>query len=223
MAMSQPHELIAALATLAWPLLLAFLLWKLFPIVKEILQSRGFTIKIAGMEVSVQEAAQQLRTQIEDLQKHVIRLRSGEQPSGTSPEPGKLLSHGEPKKPPRILWVDDDPKGNVLQIAHLKDRGIDVVQAVSTNEAIAHLNSGMAFDAVISDMGRREGGVYNAHAGLAFLNEMKQVGHHVPFYVYTSPEAAAHSDKEVRAAGGDGATASAVELQEWINRKLKAE
>src|SRR5262245_15465780 len=141
--MSHPHELISALAALAWPLLLALLLWKLFPIVKEILQSRGFSVKIAGMEVSVQEAAQQLSTRIQDLQKHVMLLRSGQEPNGARAESSKPLADRAPKKPTRILWVDDNPKGNALEIAQLKDRGIDVVQAVATNESMANLSSGM--------------------------------------------------------------------------------
>jgi hypothetical protein len=60
--MAQTIELIKALTPLAWPLMLAFLLWKLFPALKGIVTSRSFAVKIAGMEVSVQDATEQFQT-----------------------------------------------------------------------------------------------------------------------------------------------------------------
>ncbi|MCC8977608.1 response regulator [Bradyrhizobium acaciae] len=216
-------ELIKALTPLAWPLMVAILLWKLFPILRGIVTSRSFSVKIAGMEVSVQDATEQFQTQISDLQKQVLLLRSNKQPAGSGldftepPVPSAVA-----KKSPRILWVDDKPTGNALEIAQLRQRGIDVTQAESTDDAMAILNNDLSFDAIVSDMGRREHGTYRSQAGLMFLNALRRAGYNVPFLVYSSQKYAARNSAEVRSAGGDGATASPVELLEWIDRKVKS-
>jgi CheY-like chemotaxis protein len=213
-------ELIKALTPLAWPLMVAILLWKLFPILRGIVTSRSFSVKIAGMEVSVQNATEQFQTQISDLQKQVLLLRSGKQPAESDfTEPPEQSAVA--KKSARILWVDDNPSGNALEIAQLRLRGIDVTQALSTEDAMAMLNSNLSFDAIVSDMGRREHGTYRAQAGLVFLSALRRAGYNVPFLVYSSQKYAARNNEEVRSAGGDGATASPVELLEWIDRKVR--
>jgi CheY-like chemotaxis protein len=215
-------ELIKALTPLVWPLLVAILLWKLFPVLKGIVTSRSFSVKIAGMEVSVQDATEQFQTQISDLQKQVLLLRSDKQPAGSGPEfTEPPAPSAVAKRSPRILWVDDNPTGNALEIAQLRERGIDVTQAVSTDDAMAVLNNDLSFDAIVSDMGRREHGAYRAQAGLMFLKALRRAGYNVPFLVYSTQKYAARNNEEVKSAGGDGATASPVELLEWIDLKVK--
>ncbi len=219
--MSQAIELIKALTPLVWPLMLAILLWKLYPTLKAIVTSRGFSVKIAGMEVSVQNATEQIRTQIEDLQKQVILLRSGKKGDGSTPEPSKTPAPRAAAKAPTILWVDDNPTNNALEIAQLRDREIDVVQAASTDEAMAALNKNLRFDAIISDMARREHGEYRSQAGLVLLKALKRAGYEdVPFLVYSSEKYATRNGEEVRSERGAGATASPVELLEWIDQQI---
>src|SRR4051812_32935841 len=106
--MPQTVEFIKALTALAWPLILAVLLWKIFPALKTIITSKGFSVKIAGMEVSVQDATEQIRTQIEDVQKQVMSLRSatsgGAEPTTSEAPRAAQSTKGRPF---RILWVDD--------------------------------------------------------------------------------------------------------------------
>lgn len=222
--MSLAVEIIKALTALAWPVMLAIILWKLFPSVKAIVTSRSFSVNIAGMQISVQDATEQFRTQIEDLQKQVMLLRSERQAQGAEPEPAVEPNEERLErtvsKHPRILWVDDKPSNNALEIAQLKERGIDVVSAVSTEDAMAILNNDAGFDAMISDMGRRESGGYRAQAGLVLLKAARKAGYNVPFLVYSSQKYAARNKEEVIEANGDGATASPVELLEWIGKKI---
>ncbi|MBR1177540.1 response regulator [Bradyrhizobium sp. KB893862 SZCCT0404] len=220
--MMEVVELIKASTQLAWPAILAVFLWKLYPVLKGIITSRSFSVKIAGMEVSVQDATEQFQTQIADLQKQVLLLRSAHPTNGAAPtfdSPPAASAVGQHS--PRILWVDDKPAGNALEMGQIKELGIDITEAASTEDALAILNSAPSFNGVISDMGRREQGVYHAQAGLVFLNALRRAGHTVPFLVYSSQRNAARNNEEVKAAGGDGATASAVELLEWIARKVK--
>lgn len=209
-------EWVKALTPLAWPLLAAVLLWRLFPALHAIATSRAFTVKVAGMELSVQSATEQLRNQIEDLQKQVLALRS-EPASGTEPK-AHLTEPASSAAPvaPRGLWVDDKPDNNAFEIAQLEDEGIEIVQASSTEEAMAILASSRGFGFVISDMGRREGGAYRGQAGLLLLSAMRRAGFDTPFMVYSARRYADRNNAEVREAGGDGATASPIELMEWI-------
>ena len=70
-------------------------------------------------------------------------------------------------------------------------------------------------------MGRREQGEYRSQAGLILLNAVRRAGYKTPFFVYSSKTYAARNDAEIKSAMGDGATASPVELFEWVNKKIK--
>jgi CheY-like chemotaxis protein len=121
-----------------------------------------------------------------------------------------------------VLWVDDKMSNNAFQIAQLHDAGVTVVQSPSTEDAMAILASSPPFDAVISDMGRREGGRYDQNAGLTLLRRMREGGFLTPFIVYSSQKYAERNRAEVIAATGDGATSSPVELMEWVRSKVQA-
>jgi len=218
------------IAKAAWPIIAAVLLWFLYPALAAIIRSRSFSIKVAGMEVSVQDATEQLRTQIDDLQRQVIALRTGAPAATTTaaassrrPKSGPDASPSPASARRRILWVDDNMSNNAFQIAQLNDAGITVVKSSSTADAMAILKGSAPFDAVISDMGRREQGAWQGEAGLGLLREMRSNGHDEPFIVYSSRAYATRHDAEVRKAGGDGATSSPVELLEWVRRKVPAD
>ena len=111
--MSQAIELLKALTPLAWPLMVGIVLWILFPILKAIVTSRAFSVKIAGTEITVQDATEQFRAQIEDLQKTsnfaTIRTAGATTPQSKEPVQRPI------SKTPRILWVDDNPTNNALE------------------------------------------------------------------------------------------------------------
>ena len=68
-------KLLDAISKLAWPLLAAALLWKLYPVLRKVFESRSFAIKVAGIDVSVQDASEQLAKQIQELQDQFLNLR----------------------------------------------------------------------------------------------------------------------------------------------------
>jgi CheY-like chemotaxis protein len=219
-------DLIKALSGLAWPLIVAALLAALYPTLKTIVRSRSFTVKVAGMEVSVQDAAEQLRAQVEDLQHQVIALRGESSPAKAAKVNTAARSMARPQveardRGARVLWVDDNMSNNAFQIAQLHDQGITVVQSGSTPDAMSILGSSPPFDAVISDMGRREGGTYQGQAGLNLLKTMREAHIDTPFMVYSSQRYADRNRQAIQAAGGDGATSSPVELIEWVRQKTR--
>jgi CheY-like chemotaxis protein len=211
-----------AAAKLLWPILAGVLAWKLFPSIRRIIESRGFTFKVGGIEVTVQQAANELAAQVEDLKDKVAELRqqveAGVAPGARSPlaRPPRARTPGSgPVR--RLLWVDDEPANNAYQIASFRKEGLDVDQADSTPQAVRMLRrNGSGADVVISDMGRQESGRFEPLAGLKLIEAVRAAGIDIPIIIYTSVESAARYRDDVLAAGGSGITASPVELDEMI-------
>ncbi len=213
--LSNITELAKSVAELAWPVIVAVLIWRLFPLLRSLVESRAFTVKVAGMEISVQEASQQIQAQIDDLRGKLSELRQQGNPSSVvSPTRRSTESRG-------VLWVDDVPTNNAFAVAQLRDRGHEVNQVTSTSEALKFLAAeSPTIAAVLSDMGREEMGRFNPEAGLDLLAEMRRAGYIQPFLVCTTGQAASHYDAILRAKGGDGATNSLVEVFEFVKRAI---
>jgi CheY-like chemotaxis protein len=215
-------DVLKVIIPLAWPLLIAVLLWHLLPTIKKVIDSRAFTLKFAGIEVTTQEATDQIKAQLQDLKDQVLALRkiASEPAEGVSAPIAEEVSAPIVDTAPRsILWVDDRPSNNAIEISQLEERGYKVITALSTNEAMATL-ARERVGVIISDMGRREEGRYVAQAWLVLLRAARASGYKQPFIIYTSSRYAEKNDTEVKASGGDGATASPVKLLEWIESHL---
>jgi CheY-like chemotaxis protein len=218
-------EWIQALADLIWPVLAGVVLMALLPTIIQVVKSRAFTIKYANFELSVQDSTQQLRKQIEDLQDQV-RAISG-QPGLSTPAPRRealstLAKSQAPPQPSRaILWVDDQPAHNAFEIAKLQRDGLEISTAESTQAALALLESRAESPAlIVSDMGRREGLVVKRTAGLELIREARSRGINLPIYIYAAPEAVEKYAQQVLQAGGNGITASPLQLFQFIDQGM---
>lgn len=212
--------LIQAVSIMLIPLAAVILIILLFNPIRQIVANRKFTIKIAGFELSAQEASDQLRKQVDDLQKKIAMLEGkgapnqqipamfdatiAESPSPLSPAPAPL---GPMAGPMRILWVDDRPRNNAYEVAGLEDEGHRVLQVTSTDQALDQL-SGSRFDVVLSDMGRPEG----RDAGLDLLKRLREAGSEISFGFYTSQSSIKRTGEDMRKLGIFVATSSYVEL-----------
>jgi CheY-like chemotaxis protein len=230
-------RIIEAIGSLLWPLLVAVLLIRILPHVPGVvadlrrsLRTRAFTVKVAGVELTVEEATEQLRRQVTDLQTHMAaqlaegdgRDRAGPPPP---PSPGSAAGVGEAAGPsgpgrPTLLWVDDHPDGNALELAKLRDDGIEVLLARSTAEALDVLSLRRGVHAVVTDLGRTEDGEFRTHAGLALLRQLKEAEHDQPVLVYTEAARAELYRQDALDAGAALVTASPVELLAALRRIL---
>jgi CheY-like chemotaxis protein len=209
-------KLIESMGNILWPVIAAVVLWKIFPQIQEILKSRNLKIKIGDMEISAQEASEQLRIKIEDLQNKVSELREYTHKDIKGEKAIKDLFM-PPSTPRRILWVDDNPSNNAFEIARLRDNGVEIYEVKSTDEALRLLvTQGLSFRAVISDMGRREGGVFRPKAGISLIQQVRNAGIKIPIFVFTTSMKIEQIRDEVQLMGGNGATASSVELFEML-------
>jgi CheY-like chemotaxis protein len=227
-------RIIEAIGALLWPLLVAVLLIKVIPHIpgvvadlRRAMRTRGFTVKVGGVELSVEEATEQLRRQVTDLQTHMaVQLAERPEPTlGAPPAPGASPAGAEagPAAGPgraTILWVDNNPDGNALELAKLRDDGLEVLLARSTAEAMDVLSLRRGVRAIVTDMGRSEDGEYRSHAGLALLRQLKEAEQDQPVLVYTSARRAELDRQDALDAGATVVTASPTELFAAIRRLL---
>jgi CheY-like chemotaxis protein len=224
--------LVDAASKLAWPLLAGVAAAALYPAIKRVLDSRGFKVKVGEMEITVQEASDQLASQVADLQRQVEVLRTSlnagasrverEVSEPVSPDIASAMERKRAASTPRrILWVDDVPSNNAFEVAKLRGEGIEVIEATSTEEGVRIAVAGrLPVALVVTDMGRREEGRYIAKAGLQLIETLRAAGLRIPIFVYTSSSNLERNREDVARIDGNGVTASPVELFEMISRVI---
>jgi len=214
---------VEALAALAWPLLTGLVIWKLWPYLLEVVKSRAMAIRVGTFELSVQESSDELRKTDEDLQRTVEDLRGTVEKLCAQVDPHseilKPKSQYEAPTERLVAWVDDSPKNNAYEITRLQSEGTDVLMIKSTEEAVRVLvDQERPVWAVVSDMTRLESGTYNREAGIDLIRKLRSASVLVPIYVYTSAQTIQRIKNKVTEAGGNGITASRVELFKFLNQ-----
>jgi CheY-like chemotaxis protein len=196
------------LTGLAWPVLVGLVIWVLLPSIRAVLHSRAFSVKAGGMEISVQDASDQLASQLEDLREQISALKA-QQGDADSVPIGEGLRNLR-----TVLWVDDYPENNAFEMDALLRNQIAVDQAASTREAVGKATS-RSFDAIITDIGREADG---EDAGLDLLKALKEHNIAAPVIVYASAAAAGRAREAALALGAYGVTSSGTELLDLLAR-----
>jgi CheY-like chemotaxis protein len=239
-------RVIEAIGSLLWPLLAAVLLIRVIPHIpgvvadlRRAMRTRAFTVRMGGVELSVEEAAEQLRRHVADLQDHLageFAGREGAAPPAPPPSPGAAPPPQAPvpggasdrsapaadQGRPTVLWVDDEPDANTLELAKLRDDGVEVLLARSTAEAMDVLSLRRGVGAIVTDLGRSEDGEFRSHAGLALLRQLHEAEQDQPVVVYTSLRRVELDRQDALDAGAAVVTASPVELLAAVRRLLSA-
>jgi len=187
--MSDIAQLLEAIGVVAWPAIIVLLILMFRPAIAGLIESaksRKFTLKLGGQELTMEEASEQQRKLIADLQAQVLEIKKSLEgvapPAPTAPEKEML------KMPPAVasvLWVDDQPKNNSYFVQQLVDRGVNVELAMSTAEGLRMFDK-KTYGVVISDMGRTEDGIYKPTAGLELLKVIRERNKTIPFIIYSS-------------------------------------
>ena len=211
-------ETVQALADLAWPVLIGIVVWRLLPTIRNIANSRGFTIRAGSAEISVQQASDQMLGRIENLREQVSVLKlqvAGMEGSGSAEA---LPIASGVSQLHRILWVDDYPDNNAYEVEALQRKGVVVDLARSTAEAMRAVGRApQPYDAVITDMGREEHGEARPQAGLQLIRGLREQDVTSPVIVYASACAVGGAREELAKLGVQG-TSSATVLLEILGR-----
>ncbi len=207
-------DLLEALSGYAWPVVLGVIVWRLLPTIREVINSRGFTIKAGSTEITVQQASDQMLDRVEDLREQLSALKAqvGGAGGGATREIAPAASGVERLR--RVLWVDDHPENNAYEVEALQRKGVAVALARSTAEGLRAASDEL-FDAIVTDMGRKEDGRDRPDAGMELIEELREREVPAPVVVYASAQAVHRTRERFEGAGAQG-TASATELLEML-------
>nr|WP_315483962.1 response regulator [uncultured Undibacterium sp.] len=220
-------HLISAFAALAWPLVCAVLVYIFYEPIKSLIESargRKFTFKVAGNELTMEEASEQQRFILSDLQTKIAELEKrfedkiSKQQSPNSEAAG-MFTNITPKiesQNLRILWVDDNPKNNSYLVANLEAQGALVEISRSTEDAMSKFRNAQ-FDAVISDMGRPE----SKRAGLDLNAKIKESNPEIPVFIFCGNATALRMHDEAIRAGVREITASPTTLLSALHKSTR--
>ncbi|HET9291383.1 MAG TPA: hypothetical protein VFQ49_09895, partial [Actinomycetes bacterium] len=111
---------------------------------------------------------------------------------------------------------------NTLELAKLREDGIEVLLARSTAEALDVLSLRRGVGAIVTDLGRSEDGEFRSHAGLALLRQLGEAEHDQPVLVYTSGRRVELDRQDAVDAGAAVVTSSPTELFAALGRILAA-
>ncbi|SDW55427.1 response regulator [Nitrosomonas communis] len=205
--MESLSKLITALSSLAWPVIFGLLLYKFHKPIQTLIESargRKFTIKVAGNELTMEEASEQQRKIVNDVQSRLAEIEKRLEVSKTI-----SLNRESKEAPPtkRILWVDDNPKNNSYLVASLQEMGHFVEIARSTDEGIRKFKESSP-DIVISDMRRPE----DKKAGITLTKAIHSIKDGVPIFIFCGGWAARNMREEALASGVTEITSSGTTL-----------
>ncbi|MBN8509328.1 MAG: response regulator [Burkholderiales bacterium] len=178
----------------------------IFKFVETLIYPPSPNVRLAsGRELPVEELTRLQQVALEDVQRTVARMAKQ---IPAEEEAGDL------RRAPaqRVLWVDDNPENNALLVDQLERMGVSVDAVKSTDDAKRRFDGGARYAAVVSDMGRTEGGRRVDDAGVVLVRELKARFPALPVFVYCSPQALTTFGDAARAAGVDHITSSGTRL-----------
>jgi CheY-like chemotaxis protein len=194
--MDNISALIDSIAKFMWPLIVIVLIVSFRKSIQALIdsgRSRKFNIKIGEMEVGMDEVSKQQGDMIKDLQTQVTNLQKDIEAIQAHPageERGGAVAFAAPAEPVPskvnyLLWVDDNPSNNAFLIDSLLKKGVRITTALTTREGMEKFQHGN-FDAVISDMGRKENMLFIPTAGVELIRSIRNINKAVPIYIYSA-------------------------------------
>lgn len=220
--MAEVSELLKALSALAWPLVFLAVALVFRRLIFRMMSRDHVSLKVAGMELSVADAAEQVGKNLADLTERVAQVEAywkaaaGRRHMEPAPTPAESRSAAGPS----ILWVDDVPMNNAFLIQKFEQEGLYVQKEISTRSALAAWER-RSFDLVISDLGRRENGVDNPFAGLDLVKALRARGSAVPILIFAGPRGLQNRE-DLLAAGATEVSASPVDVFKFVSERRTA-
>lgn len=213
-----------AIASLAWTALAAFVLYKLWPVLADVLKREGTTIKVGSFELAVPQATQALGISVADIQERLSALElrvNASKPVTQEVGPGEATDEKAFAKSSwqRLLWVDDYPSNNAFLIEHFREKGIEVVISLSTRDALNRLKN-EKFPAIITDLGREEDGVNNPYAGLDLIRAVRSQNDTTPILVFAGRRGMENQEKLLDA-GANDVTHSGVVVTGFVDKHVR--
>ncbi|MBB5153087.1 response regulator [Saccharopolyspora phatthalungensis] len=203
-------------------------------------EKRELEFEIGGQRLTMHELNDQQNEMIQDLQRQLSMLSKQledrdrvdaalEVPKPIAvpalPEVADLPGNGEGEhqgelppvqaptgpEPFAVLWIAERPEAHAILAEQLRENGVRVTMATTTDAALAELSQ-RPYRLIVEDMGRKENGRWRPDAGLALLSELRDLGVDTPVIVYSSARAQQQYGEHARQLGAVGTTSSAYEM-----------
>jgi CheY-like chemotaxis protein len=220
-------EFWSAVSALVWPLALLVLVLVLRAPIAALLSRETVKLSVAGVEISVADAARRANTDLVKLQERVAELESrlelDEEAWAEAGGPVRTPDAAVARPPSRsfsILWVDDHPANNAFLVSRLQEEGLRVRSERTTADAMRALGQ-EPLDVVVTDLGREEEGGRNAMAGLDLIRAMRAAGHGQPVMVYAGVRALEHREA-LQSAGAEVVTGVGVDVFKFVRKHRDA-
>ena len=212
------------LSALVWPVLLAYILVRFSPSLKEFFARLGeLSLKGGGFEATV-------KSQKAEATSALVAATVSRPDAATTPqaaardakEAAEVVTETVNARTIRrargatILWVDDNPNNNTYERQSLEALGVSFVLATSTDELLTKL-AARRFDVIISDMNRPP----DPHAGFTLLEKLRASGDQTPFIIYAGSKAPEYKAEALRR-GALGCTNRPSELFEYVLTALRS-
>lgn len=127
-----------------------------------------------------------------------------------------VMSQTFPETRRLVLAVNDDPQADLGLYEWLASRGVAVLRAYSTTQALALLDRARVH-VVISDLARSEGGVVHKRAGMDLARQIRDRGSDVPLVIYTLDKSLQARELAVEA-GANYVTEGEADLRDWLTK-----
>jgi hypothetical protein len=173
-------------------------------------------LKFGALEAEFSQRVGHIEERLQDLSDSATdpaeRERQHEPSAVSEAVPGESEGGGLPASTlSRVVWVDDKPETNRLEIAELRKR-FDVITAKSTDDGIVEVGKDPDRTMAISDAVRKERGEINLHAGKQFLDAIRKRFPQVPIYIFCGPGSIERQGEDLEEAGTRLVTSSWTEL-----------
>jgi CheY-like chemotaxis protein len=215
-------EFVKAIGLIAWPALAAFAVYKLLPFIQDYLTRGNVKFKIGNMELTLEQATESISSQVKDLQDKVLEIERKILLVGApnvSVAPAGAVASGRRNQAARILWVDDNPSRNAIQVDKLTKDGISIEIATTTAQAVEKFE-GQDYDLIISDMLRIENGAIRSDAGIQLATKIRERDPKIPIFIFTTYQSNYKLKERAQSAGINTITNSTVELYQHIDSVL---
>jgi CheY-like chemotaxis protein len=205
-------QVISAIAVLLWPLIVlavVALFWRPLRQLLRTAERREVTVKWGGQEITLKQLTGQQTEELADLRSRLAEL---EDRVGPTVADDADVAEDEPE--PRgagVLWVDDNPANNAIEVERLRQADVSVRTVLSTDEAV-RAHSHRRFALIVSDMARSEDGHMVADAGVELVRQVRSGDADTPIVIYSASAGVSRYGAAAREAGANVVTSSAYEL-----------
>ena len=205
------------LGSVLWPIVTLIIFFAGKNLIGKLFTKDQISIEVAGMKLNLADAAKNIGKDLADLQQKVASIEQSMQNAQKSAGTSEILNPSlslPTQKSLSIIWVDDFPSNNAFLVDRLQQDGINIELSLSTSDALEKIRS-RSYNAIISDLGRKEDGQNKPMAGLDLIKSLRGSGEKTPILIYAGRRGLENKEILINA-GANIVSASGTEVIKFV-------